>query len=122
MAKTACPYCGYLDWTVEMYGRVTHKQDCPMRRDLWHQGNPTIDIVLRDRAEELKSLPEGWDSYNGERIDPATADRAVELALAVAPLFPSYQPQLVPSSDGTVQVEWHADGWNVEMWVQRVTS
>jgi len=32
--------CGYLGWTVERYGRITHKQSCPARTDLWHQGDP----------------------------------------------------------------------------------
>lgn len=36
-----CPYCGWLDWTVRAYGRVTHKESCPQRTDPWHQGDPT---------------------------------------------------------------------------------
>jgi hypothetical protein len=74
---------------------------------------------LRERAEKLKALPLGWDSYRGARIDPETADKAVELALALADKFPSYEPQLVPDSDGNVQVEWHTEGWDVEMWIKR---
>lgn len=35
-----CDYCGLLDWTIEKYGRVTHKQSCPHRTDPWHQGDP----------------------------------------------------------------------------------
>ena len=33
-------YCGWLGWTVEQYGRVTHKEGCPARTDPWHQGDP----------------------------------------------------------------------------------
>lgn len=36
-----CDYCGSLDWTIQKYGRVTHKRECPRRQDGWHQGNPT---------------------------------------------------------------------------------
>lgn len=36
----SCPYCGSLEWTVEKYGRVTHKESCPHRTDPWHQGDP----------------------------------------------------------------------------------
>ena len=81
--------------------------------------NPESAAILRERAENLKALPEGWDSYGGKPIDAATADKAVEFALALAPLIPSYEPQLVPDSDGGVTVELHAEGWDVECWIQR---
>jgi hypothetical protein len=38
--QPTCSYCGWLGWTVEKYGRVTHKQACPHRTDPWHQGDP----------------------------------------------------------------------------------
>jgi hypothetical protein len=75
---------------------------------------------LEAKAAELKALPEGWDSYGSVVIDPEAADKAVELALALAPHFPSYgTPALVPTSDGAVQVECHSDGWNMECYVRR---
>ena len=77
---------------------------------------------LQARADHLKALPQGWDSYNGAVIDPATADKSVEVALALAPLFPDYPPQIVPGGDGTVQVEFHANGYDVEAWVQRADA
>lgn len=33
-------YCGYLDWTVATYGRLSHKHGCPARRDSWCQSHP----------------------------------------------------------------------------------
>lgn len=33
-------YCGSLDWTVEQYGRVTHKHSCPKRTDTFCQTHP----------------------------------------------------------------------------------
>ena len=39
--EPTCGYCGNLGWTVERYGRVTHKQNCPHRADVWHQGDPS---------------------------------------------------------------------------------
>lgn len=38
--KDLCDYCGFLDWTVRQYGRVTHKEDCPHRTDPWSQTYP----------------------------------------------------------------------------------
>lgn len=61
MAANACSYCGYLDWTVEKYGRVTHKESCPMRTDPWHQRRTYADHLQDwekaraaiDKAREL---------------------------------------------------------------------
>jgi hypothetical protein len=51
-----CDYCGDLGWTVERYGRVTHKQGCPHRTDPWHQGEPLSGDLIREQAEEIKRL------------------------------------------------------------------
>ena len=74
---------------------------------------------LRQRADELKALQTGWDSYKAQPLDHATVDKAVELAIALAGSFPACAPQLVPTSEGEVQVEWHAEGWDIEMLVAR---
>lgn len=37
---TVCGYCGSLDWTATLHGRVTHKQSCPVRVDPWCQAHP----------------------------------------------------------------------------------
>lgn len=83
------------------------------------ESSPEYNAALRSRADHLKALPEGWDSYHGKRIDPETVDKAVEFAVAMAPLIPTYEPVLVPDSDGNVTVEFHAEGWDVECWIQR---
>lgn len=38
-----CSYCGLLGWTVEKYGRITHKEGCPFRGVPWHQGDPGVE-------------------------------------------------------------------------------
>lgn len=80
---------------------------------------PITEQALLERAAYLKTLERGWDSYQGEPIDHPTLDKAVAFALLLAPEISSYTPALVPCSDGSVQVEWHAEGWDVELWVQR---
>ena len=69
----AC-YCGYLGWTVERYGRVTHKQGCPARTDPWHQGNPQMaevvaerDALLVERQQLLDALEWFADFYRVPR-------------------------------------------------------
>lgn len=58
LSKERC-YCGSLDWTVERYGRVTHKEGCPRRTDPWHQGDPqTGELVagLRGEVDRLRGV------------------------------------------------------------------
>jgi hypothetical protein len=38
--EQTCTHCGALDWTIKQYGRPTHKEACPDRKDKWHQGDP----------------------------------------------------------------------------------
>jgi hypothetical protein len=73
--------------------------------------------ALLPRLEELVGLPNGWDGYRGRPISFAcarfTADILVRLCREdLAP------PALVPGSDGSVQIEWHENGYDVELDVQ----
>ena len=78
-----------------------------MSNSLWIQD-------LKDRLDELTSLPRGWDGYNGEPVSPGCAQFAANLIerLCVANV-PA--PQLVPGADGTLQLEWHTNGCDVEV-------
>jgi hypothetical protein len=75
-----------------------------------------LKSALEARADELMQLPVGWDSYQGLPTRRTDLDKAINIALALAPQFSS-EPQLVPNSDGSVQIEWHVDGYDVEIWV-----
>lgn len=50
-----CDYCGSLDWTVEKYGRVTHKQECPHRSDAWSQLHPNLYRVPQQLGPEIRN-------------------------------------------------------------------
>ena len=39
-ALTEYGWCGWLGWTVEEWGRVTHKHGCPNRTDPFCQTHP----------------------------------------------------------------------------------
>jgi len=58
-----CTYCGYLGWTVEHYGRVTHKEACPHRTDPWHQGSP------RTWREEHQREDGSYDAETWGEVD-----------------------------------------------------
>lgn len=74
---------------------------------------------LEARAAELQALEADWDSYGAKVVAHPTLNKAIDVALALAPFFPNEPPFLAPCSDGSVQVEWHADGWEIECWVAR---
>jgi hypothetical protein len=68
--------------------------------------------------KELLKLERGWDSYDGKPVDPQTLEKAEEFAGLVKHLL-SCDPWYVPTNGGEVQVEWHCDGWDVEIFVSR---
>jgi len=69
---------------------------------------------LNDRLNELTSLPRGWDGYNGQSVSFNCAQFAADLIehMGVANVP---KPQLVPGADGTLQLEWHTNDYDVEV-------
>jgi len=67
----------------------------------------------------LLDLERGWDSYDGLPADERTVAKAAAIGNRLADLF-TYPPSYVPLSSGDVQIEWHCDGWDVEIAVERV--
>lgn len=71
-------------------------------------------LELEDRLAELVSLPVGWDGYRGKPV-------AFQCAYFVVNMLESLcnddvpSPSLVPGSDGSLQVEWHINGYDVEL-------
>lgn len=58
--------------------------------------------VKPEKIAALAALEEGWDSYGAAPVTQAALD--VVRCIAV-----------VPTVNGGVQVEWHANGWEVEI-------
>ncbi len=69
---------------------------------------------LSSRFEEVMQLELGWDGYQGVPVSFANASFAANLleALFNNELPP---PSLVPGSDGTLQLEWHINGYDLEI-------
>lgn len=67
----------------------------------------------------LLELERGWDSYDGMPVDKLTAHKAASIGIALAGHFTS-PASYVPLSSGDIQIEWHCDGWDVEIAVERV--
>jgi len=69
---------------------------------------------LQERLDEITSLPRGWDGYDGR---PVSFNAALFAANLIERLFvagvPS--PDVVPGSDGTLQIEWHRNQYDIEI-------
>lgn len=70
--------------------------------------------TTRRALDALLELPNGWDSYGARRVDgervKATLDLLLELLCDDTP-----PPSCVPVSDGSVQLEWHTGGVDLEV-------
>lgn len=76
--------------------------------------NSLWNEALRDRFNHLTALPAGWDGYGGRPVSFSCAVFAANVIeqLCDPELLP---PQIVPGSDGTLQLEWHVAGVDVEI-------
>ncbi len=67
--------------------------------------------------DDLLSLGANWDSYGSRPIDPACAIRARNIWRRL-----SGQWHVVPCSDGSVQLEQHVGGFDIEITVSKSNS
>ena len=92
------------DWSLEAALLVVVARDDP---PAWLV--PTVEILC-----ELLSLQENWDSYGA----PPVASRNVQTALEVLSDImrdDTPMPQVIPTSRGGVQLEWHTRGIDLEI-------
>lgn len=70
--------------------------------------------ALGGKFNKLTALPPGWDGYTGRPVSFTCARFAAHL---IERLFDDElpPPSLVPGSDGTLQFEWHMNGYDVEV-------
>ncbi len=72
------------------------------------------DIEMNDfikRLEELQNLPIGWDGYQGVAVKPEVAT----LAFTICETANLGVPSCVPGADGSLQLEWHRGGLDIEI-------
>jgi hypothetical protein len=73
------------------------------------------DIV--DRIKAIGELGPGWDGAGGLPV----SDAALQMALGVLSetmSSDSVAPEVVPTSDGGLQLEWHFAGVDLEVYVE----
>ena len=68
----------------------------------------------------LLGLKEGWDSYDASQIQPRAIEKAIELLLSSPRGHETPSPQVVPTSEGGLQLEWHEAGADLEIMVSPI--
>jgi hypothetical protein len=62
----------------------------------------------------LMDLGEDWDSYGAPPLDRAAAKHALELLLTISDRE-TPPPAVVPVPNGSIQIEWHCRGMDLEL-------
>ncbi len=75
-----------------------------------------LEFVARVQAdiEALRHLVPNWDGYGAPRIDPEVMEAAKWL-IAQVPENLVVRPRVVPTSNGSIQLEWHAGPKSLEL-------
>jgi hypothetical protein len=76
-------------------------------RQTWH------DAVIK-RLNELVALQQGWDGYDGAPVTFENAYFAMEVLNACC-RGDDPTPQIVPGTNGDLQIEWHLDKGDIEL-------
>ncbi len=108
----------WADYPTSLRDRYGRRSSSPPR-----EFAPRIQIigtpsrVIREVVSELNralALPRNWDSYRGRCASPTAAKAALSWLIDVLqPALPC--PSVVPGSDGSVQLEWHLRGIDLEI-------
>ena len=72
---------------------------------------------VKARFNELCALERGWDGYQGIPVSFTTANFALRMLEAVCGAN-APAPQIVPGTDGDLQIEWHTEKADIELHVR----
>ncbi len=76
--------------------------------------SPQVPAEIEASITELVNLPQGWDGYNGLPVRPEVAVHARRFMAAIGECT-QLAPDVVPLSDGGLQLEWFVGGYEVEV-------
>jgi hypothetical protein len=68
----------------------------------------------RAKLNQLRTLPPNWNSYGATRVAPVATEAAYKLLQEMTTHATPY-PAIVPTSDGSIQLEWHTRGVDLEL-------
>ena len=69
---------------------------------------------IRDDIFRLTELSDGWDGHDGIPVKTEIAYFAIQIIKEIVCLNMP-KPSVVPGSDGTLQLEWHKNGFDIEI-------
>ena len=87
--------------------------------DNWHHvevWDPGFVDGVQAAIESLRTLTPDWDGYGAPVIDPRFID-AAKCFIASLPDNPAFRPLVVPTSNGSLQLEWHEGPKSLEFGV-----
>ena len=70
------------------------------------QHDPDFVQAVQSSLDSIRALAPNWDGYGAPVIEPAVIDAAKSF-IAKLPENLAPRPQVVPMSNGTLQLEWH---------------
>ena len=94
--------CGLANWRVSV-------SDATAQLPTWFL--PSVKALV-----DLLNLPAGWNSYSAKRIAPQNAKAALVL-LGNLLDFDTPPPAVVPRVQGNIQLEWHTDHIDIEIYI-----
>lgn len=78
---------------------------------------PKWHLVVVDNLYGILALNDNWDSYGATRFSPEVAKSVTSLLIDIMQTN-TPAPQVVPSANGSVQLEWHTAGIDLEIEVK----
>ncbi len=90
---------------------ITYAQPAPRARSEWSGTAFNLahlfEASLRQRLDELKSLPAGWDGEGAEPISAVTLQMAQVVGVRLLDRTPP--PEITPNAGDTLTLEWESD-------------
>lgn len=104
-------------WTVSSPGNVVFYYPSAVSergRATAEEASPGLPAEFEAAIAELVKLPKGWDGYKGIPVRPEVAERARRF-MEVAVKCTQFVPDVVPLSDGGLQLEWFVGAYEIEV-------
>jgi hypothetical protein len=89
----------------------------PMKQPTGSLLSPARPQWISDVSKTIQGfvdLPENWNSYGAKRVQPELAEAAIRLLPKVIQSG-TPKPEVVPTTAGGVQIEWHVGGIDLEI-------
>lgn len=86
------------------------------RIEIIDSANGDLDLLntIAKSINELLLLEPDWDSYGGLPTSEVAARKAIRIVSGIVAQS-ARLPAIVPVNDGGIQLEWHNNGWDVEI-------